>query len=191
MLKPKTESRYLTLIGILSVVVPLLVAMLIFMPTKLFVGNEWISFLPHLNGIINSATSVALLSGLYFIRKRQINYHRTAMLVAFALGTIFLISYVIYHAAASSTMYGDINGDRILSEAERAILGSSRTVYLIILLSHIVLATIVVPFVLLAIYYGLADKVQKHRKIVRYTFPIWLYVSISGVVVYLMISQYY
>jgi putative membrane protein len=113
------------------------------------------------------------------------------MLVAFALGIIFLISYVIYHAAAPSTMYGDINGDGILSDAEMALLGSSRTVYLVILLSHIVLATIVVPFVLLAIYYGLADKVQKHRRIVRYTYPIWLYVSISGVVVYLMISRYY
>ncbi len=191
MIETKTENRHLLIIGVLSVVVPLLVAILIFMPAKLDLGSDWVLFLPHLNATLNSATTVALLLGLYFIKKKQIKYHRTAMFVAFALGAIFLISYVIYHASAPSTIFGDTNRDGILDEAERAVLGTSRSVYLVVLLSHIILATIVVPFVLLAIYYAVNDKIQSHRKIVKWTFPIWLYVSITGVVVYFMISAYY
>ncbi len=191
MLKTAKENKYLTLIGVLSVVIPLAVAILLFMPTKLDLGNEWVYFLPHLNGIINSATSVVLIAGLVFIKQKKIAYHRTAMLTAFVLGAIFLVSYVIYHASASSTKFGDINGNGVLEAAEATALGIWRTVYLVILLSHILLAIVVVPLVLLALYYALSDKIEKHKKIVRFAYPIWLYVSVTGVVVYLMISPYY
>lgn len=191
MIRTANENRSMTIIGVLSVVIPLAVAVLLFSPTKLEVEGGWIDFLPHLNGIINTATSLALIAGLVFIKQKKIKYHRSAMLVAFVLGAIFLVSYVIYHASADSTIFGDINGNGTLDEFEAKELGNTRTIYLLILISHIILAAVVVPFVLLAIYFALSNKISKHKKIVRYTFPIWLYVSITGVIVYLMISPYY
>jgi putative membrane protein len=191
MINTVNENRYLTVIGILSVVIPLAVALLLFSPTKLEVEGGWVDFLPHLNGIINSATSVALVAGLLFIKQKKIKYHKTAMLIAFILGALFLVSYVIYHSSADSTVFGDINGNGVLEETEASTIGNLRVIYLIILISHIILAAVVVPFVLLALYFALSNKIDKHRKIVRFAYPIWLYVSVTGVVVYLMISQYY
>ena len=191
MLNVAKENKYLTLIGVLSVVIPLAVAILLFMPTKLDLGSEWVGFLPHLNGVINTATSLTLIAGLVFIRQKKITYHRTAMLVSFILGTLFLVSYVIYHASAPSTVFGDVNGNGMLDPAEATALGIWRPVYLLILLSHILLAIVVVPLVLLALYFALTHKFDRHRKIVRFAYPTWLYVSVTGVVVYLMISPYY
>lgn len=191
MLKAANENRYLTLIGILSVVIPLSVAVLLFSPSKLQVEGGWVDLLPHLNGMINTATSIALIAGLVFIKQKKIQYHRSAMLVAFVLGAIFLVSYVIYHSSAESTVYGDLNGNGVLEATEASALGFSRTIYLVILISHIILAAVVVPFVLLALYFALSDKIVKHRKIVKFAYPIWLYVSVTGVIVYLMISPYY
>ena len=107
----------------------------------------------------------------------MIKYHRISMMSAFVLGSLFLVSYVIYHSMADSTTFG---GE-----------GWIRPVYYFLLLSHILLAIVVVPFVLFAFYFALTDKIEKHKKIVKYTFPIWLYVSVTGVLVYLMISPYY
>jgi len=191
MLKAANENRYLTLIGILSVVIPLAVAVLLFSPSKLDVEGGWVDLLPHLNGMINTATSIALIAGLVFIKQKKIQYHRSAMLIAFVLGAIFLISYVIYHSSAESTVYGDLNGNGTLEATETSALGFLRTIYLVILISHIILAAVVVPFVLLALYFALSDKIVKHRKIVKFAYPIWLYVSVTGVIVYLMISPYY
>lgn len=185
------DNRYLIIIGILSVAIPVVVAVLLFMPTKMAVSGEWVYFLPHLNAALNSATSLALVLGLVFIKQQKIAYHRTAMLVAFTLGAIFLVSYVIYHGAAESTKFGDINSDGVISAEELADLGFLRTVYLIILLSHIGLAIVVVPLVLLALYYAITEKFAQHRKIVKFAYPVWLYVSVTGVIVYLMISPYY
>lgn len=191
MLDATKEDRYLKLIGVLSVVVPLLVAIILFSPTKFAVESDWVYFLPHLNAILNTATTVALIAGLVFIKNQKINYHKTAMLVAFALGSLFLVSYVIYHSSADSTVFGDLNKNGVLDPEEATAIGGMRTVYLIILISHIILAAIVVPFVLLGLYYALTKKFARHRKVVRWGYPIWLYVSITGVVVYWMISPYY
>lgn len=191
MMKAAKDNKYLTLIGILSVAIPLAVALLLFSPTKLSLEGGWVDFLPHLNGMINSATSLALIAGFIFIKQKKIQYHKTAMMIAFILGALFLVSYVIYHSSAESTVFGDSNGNGILEESEAISIGNMRAVYLVILITHIILAAVVVPFVLLALYYALTDKINKHKKIVRFTFPIWLYVSVTGVIVYLMISQYY
>ncbi len=191
MINTAKENRNLTIIGILSVAIPLVVAMLLFMPSKLDIGETWISFLPHLNGVLNAATSLTLVAGLIFIKRKKISYHRVAMLSSFVLGSIFLISYVIYHASAASTVFGDVNGNGLLEEAEAAQITTLRMVYLVILVTHIILAAIVVPFVLLALYYALTNKFVQHREIVKFAYPIWLYVSVTGVLVYLMISQYY
>lgn len=191
MLTKKNETRNLTIIWVLSIVIPLAIALLLFMPSKSGVNASWVFLLPHLNAVLNSTTAVLLLIGFAFIKKKQITYHKTCMLIAFTLGCVFLVSYIIYHSSAPSTVFGDINGDGVLDITEKAALGSMRVVYLVILLSHILLAIVVVPFVLLSLFYALSRKFDKHKKIVHYTLPIWLYVSISGVIVYLMISPYY
>ena len=172
----QNEKKSVRFITILSVIIPLAVAILIFMPFRLDLGNDFIYFLPHLNGVINSATSLILILGLIFIKNRQIEYHRASMMAAFILGSIFLVSYIIYHASAESTSFG---GE-----------GWVKSVYYFILISHILLAAIVVPLVLFAFYYALKGDFVRHKKVVKYTFLIWLYVSISGVVVYLTIMQY-
>lgn len=164
-------------IVVLSVIVPVLIAVLLFLPQKIELGLEWVYFLPHLNAVINSAATVALLFGLYFIKNHQIPYHQMAMSTAFGLGAVFLISYLIYHASAESTTFG---GQGII-----------RNIYYFVLLTHIILAAVALFPILLAYYYGYTGRVERHRKIVRYAYPIWLYVTVSGVLVYLMIRPYY
>lgn len=188
---PGQEKKYLRIITIVSVAVPIVVAALLFSPLKLALPIDFVYTLPHINGVINSLTAVFLIVGVILIKRKNIRLHRAFMTSAFVLGSLFLISYVAYHASAESTLYGDINHDGIVSEIEQANLGGMRSVYLVLLLSHIALSIIVLPFVLLAMYYGLTGQFVRHTKITKWSFPIWLYVSVSGVVVYLMISPYY
>lgn len=187
----KNNNFFFWIIGILSVVVPVLVAVLFYVPQTGSLGHLDVSFLPHLNAALNSATSVALLLGYFFIKRGNRKYHITAMLSAFGLSTIFLVSYVIYHFQGIHTLYGDVNHNGILEEGEKLVAGSLRYFYYFILLTHILLAAIVVPFVLFAVYFGISKQYAKHKKITRYTFPIWLYVAITGVIVYLLISPFY
>ena len=191
MLTKENESRNMVIIWVLSILIPIIVMLLMFVPSRSVEDTSWVFMLPHLNNVLNSTTVVILISGFLFIKNGHVQYHKACMSIAFTLGTLFLVSYLIYHSSAPSTVYGDINGDGNLDASEKAALGSLRTVYLVILLSHILLAIVVVPFVLLTFYYALTNRIKKHRKIVRFTLPIWLYVSISGVVVYWMISPYY
>lgn len=188
----KKDNLYLIIIGILSVAVPVLVAVLFYLPQTGKLGDLDVSFLPHLNAVLNSCTAIALIAGFYFIKfKKDARLHRTAMMVAFCLSSLFLISYVIYHYQGPQTKYGDIDNNLVLDAAELAAVGIWRTIYYLILVPHIILAAVVVPFVLFAIYFGISNQYAKHVKVVKWTFPIWLYVAISGVIVYLMISPYY
>ncbi|WP_192351658.1 DUF420 domain-containing protein [Algoriphagus sp. Y33] len=173
----ENEGRVKGWIIAISVIIPVVVAVLIFMPSKIDLGVEWVYFLPHLNAVINSAATVALIMGLLFIKRGNIPLHRASMTVAFGLGSIFLISYVVYHAAADSTSFG---GE-----------GMIRSIYYFLLLTHIVLAAVALFPILFAYYYGYTDQREKHRKVVRFAYPIWLYVTVTGVIVYLMISPYY
>jgi putative membrane protein len=164
-------------ITVIAVAVPVVVAVLLFMPSKIDVASDWVYFLPHLNAVINTAATVALIAGVVFIKKGNIEFHRAAMTTAFGLGGIFLVSYVIYHATAESTSFG---GE-----------GLFKYFYYFILITHIIFAAVALFPILLAYYYGYTDQREKHRKVVKFAFPIWLYVTISGVLVYLMISPYY
>ena len=178
------------IIGVLSVVVPLLVAILFF-TIKTETEAEWVYSLPMVNAILNGTTAVVLLLAVYFIKKGNEKVHKQLMQFAFVLGALFLVSYIIYHASVPTTKFGDSNGDGILQASELASLGSMRVIYLGILLSHILTAVIALPLILFAFVFALTKKRDKHKKIVRFTFPVWLYVSITGVVVYLLISPYY
>ncbi len=163
---------------VISFLIPAIVAALLFMPkNEISEINPWIYSLPFYNAIINTLTAVLLIAGVYLVRNAKVSYHKASMISAFLLGCVFLVFYVIYHSNAPSTKFG---GE-----------GPIRYIYFFLLISHVLMAFLVVPLVLSAVYFAVSEKIEKHRKIVKYTFPVWLYVSISGVIVYLMISPYY
>jgi putative membrane protein len=170
------DKKYLVLIAILSVAIPVVVAMLFFMP-KEGSSSVNVSFLPTLHAILNSMTAVALVVGYYNIKRGNIKVHRGAMVTAFGLSSIFLVSYVTYHFLGERTIYG---GEGLL-----------KMFYYFILLTHIVLAVVIVPLVLLSVYFAISEQFARHRRISKWTFPIWLYVAITGVLVYILISPYY
>ena len=147
--------------------------------------------LPLLNAFLNGSCSVLLVFSLIAIRKGNIQLHKKINLTAFFLSAIFLVSYVTAHYFIPDTKFGDLDHNGIMSHEEKNAVSGVKPVYLVILLTHILLAVVVLPMVLLSFYYGLTDQRLKHRKITRFSYPIWLYVTVSGVVVYLMISPYY
>jgi putative membrane protein len=138
---------------------------------------------PHLNAALNALSSIFLITGWVMILKRRVETHRLCMLGASSVSGLFLLSYVSYHALR--TYYFGLGPTRFTGE------GIAKPIYLTILTSHTFLATAVFPFVLLTLYRGLRGRYDKHRRIARLVFPIWLYVSVTGVVVYLMLYQLY
>jgi putative membrane protein len=172
------DKLYFRIVMTLSVVVFLAVVVLNrkWLPRPEVIPS-FVQVLPKLNAIINGTCSVLLLLSLYFIKQKNIAAHKRTNIITFALSSLFLVSYVMYHYFANETIFPVEN--------------PLRPVYLTILISHIILAALVLPLVLLSFYHGLLMNVERHKKLVRYTFPIWLYVTVTGVVVYLMISPYY
>ncbi len=171
-----SEKYYLRLIYFLSAVVFLLVIFLSRLP-KAETIPSFVKFLPKLNAILNGTTSLLLIVSYYFIRRKKIHIHRRLNIAAVVLSTIFLLSYVTFHSFGIETKFPADN--------------PLRPLYLFILSSHILLAAIVLPLVLISLYRGLTNQVSRHKKIVRWSFPVWLYVTITGVIVYVMISPYY
>ena len=151
---------------------------------------DFVQYLPPLNAFLNGTCAVLLLFSLWAIKNKKISLHKKINLTAFMLSSIFLVSYILAHFFMPDVKYGDLDHNGVLDEAETAAAGS-RGIYLVILTTHIILAALVLPVILLSFWYGLKNEVQKHKKIVRYTYPFWLYVTITGVVVYLMVKPYY
>lgn len=160
-------------INIISIAVPLVVAVLLGIQNKLDLG-EWTKSLPHAIGGINTLTTVSLILGLVFIKMKKISLHQAMMTLSFGLGGLFLICYVIYHLTNPSKPF---NGT-----------GAIRFVYLFILISHIGLSLVVLPLVLRAMYFAATKQFAAHRKIVKFAYPIWLYVSVTGVLVYVFVN---
>jgi len=148
-------------------------------------------YLPLLNAVLNGSCSILLVLSLYFIKQKNIAMHKKINITAFVLSSLFLVSYIVFHYLAPETKYGDLNGDHIVSAAEKTVAGSLRYVYYFILITHIILAAIVLPLVLFSFNYALQNQISRHKKIVRWTWPIWFYVTVTGVIVYIMISPYY
>lgn len=140
-----------------------------------------LQILPHLNATLNGLSGVFLILGFYFIRTKQISKHRASMLTAFTLSSIFLAFYLIHHAVR--TYYFGLGPTKFTGE------GIIRPVYFTILTTHTILATVVAPFILVVLWRALKGKFEIHKKLARLVFPIWLYVSITGVIVYLMLYQ--
>ena len=143
------------------------------------------------NAIINSLVAVFLLAGLVTAKQKKYELHRTIMLTAIMLSVLFLVSYIAHHLLAGDTKFGDLNHDGIVSIDEKALVGNIRMLYYFILITHIPLAAIILPFILFTAYRALTGEYDKHKKLVRITWPVWFYVAVTGVVVYLMISPYY
>lgn len=163
-------------INLISIIIVAVVALMLFIPQKFALG-DWTKNLPHLNGIINSLTSILLITGFICIKFKKIALHRVVMVLSFLLGFCFLVFYVLYHISNPPTRFG---GE-----------GIERLIYFIILISHIGLSLVVLPLVLRAVYFAYFNDFERHRKVARFAFPVWLYVSTTGVIAYLMIRQYY
>jgi putative membrane protein len=171
-----SEKRTFNIIIALSILVTLAVIVLYQLPKADHIP-PFVKVLPTLNAFINGTCSVLLILSLISIKAKKIERHKKLNIAAFILSALFLVSYVTFHSFGVETKYPAGN--------------SLRPFYLFILLTHILLAAIVLPLVLITFYFGLTNKVEKHRRIARWTFPIWLYVTVTGVLVYLMISPYY
>lgn len=186
----KNDKKANWLILIFSLVVFVAVSALSRIKLDVDLGFD-VHVFAKLNAIINSLVSLLLLAGLMVVRQGKYLLHKRIMITALVLSVIFLVSYICHHLLAGDTRFGDIDHDGVASEAEKALAGSKRTFYYIILGTHIPLAGIILPFILYTAYRALTGEWQKHVKLARITWPVWLYVSVSGVLVYLMISPYY
>ncbi len=143
------------------------------------------------NAVINSAVAVLLLGGLLSVKQKKYLLHKRVMLTAISFSVLFLVSYICHHLLAGDTKFGDIDHDGIVSVSEKALAGNARMFYYFILLTHIPLAAIILPFILFTAYRALTGDYEKHKKLVRITWPVWFYVAVTGVIVYIMISPYY
>jgi putative membrane protein len=174
MSKMENKSRYNIYIWIVSIIVPVVVA---FLFSVRIPNVEPLRFLPPIYATINGLTAILLIFALWAIKNKNIKLHEGLMKIAIALSLVFLVMYVAYHMTSDSTPYG---GEGVL-----------RYVYFFILITHIVLSIGVIPMVLITYVRAFSKQFESHKKIARYTFPIWLYIAVTGVIVYLMISPYY
>ena len=170
----EAEKKYNKWIVILSVAIPVVVAILFGVRLP---NVEPLSFLPPIYATINGLTAVLLITALWAIKSGKRKLHENIMKTCIALSVMFLVMYVAYHMTSDSTKYG---GE-----------GLMRYVYYSILITHILLSIIIIPFVLITYVRAITNNFERHKKIARITFPLWLYVAVSGVLVYLMISPYY
>ncbi|WP_310380829.1 DUF420 domain-containing protein [Flavobacterium sp.] len=172
------EKKFSKFIIAVSIIIPVVVAILFTVKLKDFgINVKPLSFLPPIYATINGLTALVLIAGVLAIKNGKRKLHERLMTTAIALSVVFLVMYVAYHMTTDSTKFG---GE-----------GTIRTVYFFILISHIILSIAIIPMVLVTYVRALAEKFDTHKKIAKITFPIWLYVALTGVIVYLMISPYY
>ncbi|KFD39643.1 DUF420 domain-containing protein [Schleiferia thermophila] len=175
----KNDSVMIPVIVTLSVLVPVAVAVLMIYPETFSLENSFpqAKKLPAFHAFLNGTTAVLLILGGIFISRKKIHLHRAVMVAAFVLSALFLVSYVVSKVSNPPTPFG---GE-----------GATRIIYFFILITHIALSVPVLPLAMLSIYRGSTMEINKHKKLVKYTYPIWLYVAITGVLVYVFMSPYY
>ncbi len=187
---PKNDKQARWLIGIFSVLV--FTAVVLLGKIKLNVG---ISFDVHvfakINAFINAIIAVLLVAALVAVKQKKYVLHKRMMMTALLLSVAFLVSYIFHHLLAGEAKFGDTDHDGIVTETEKLAVGGMRIVYFVILITHIFLAAIILPFILFTAYRGLTGEYAQHRKIAKITWPLWFYVAVTGPIVYLMISPYY
>jgi putative membrane protein len=171
--RPAGTKRAIVMILAISAAATLFLFWLIYLHPASDAAGARVAWLPAVNAMLNGASAVSLLVGFTFIRARKIAAHRRSMMTAFVFSSLFLIGYIAHHA-----LHGDIR---------YPLQAPLRTAYLALLASHILLATVALPMVLVTFFFSLTGRFPQHRRIARWTFPIWLYVSITGVAVYVML----
>ena len=175
----KRDNIFVPIIISLSIIIPIMVALLMLFPNVFYIASENYDFssLPFFHAVLNGSTAILIFTGFVLIKNKKTQLHKTAMLSAFVLSSIFLVSYVISKMTNEPILFG---GE-----------GMIRYVYFFILISHILLSIPVLPLALFSIYRGITGEIEKHKSIVKWTFPIWMYVAITGVLVYLLMSPHY
>lgn len=193
MLKPvwkKNDKKASGLIITFSVIVFSAVVLLSKVKVDVELGFD-VHFFALINAMVNSWVAVLLILALLAVKKKKYETHKKLMLIAMSLSILFLVSYICHHLFAGDTKYGDINHDGIVSSVEKAGAGTLRIIYFIILATHIPLAGLILPFILFTAYRALIGEYPEHKKLARITWPVWFYVAVTGVIVYVLISPYY
>jgi putative membrane protein len=186
----KNDKKAWLLIILLSLVVFTIVSILGRVTVHANLGFN-VHLFAKANAIINSIVAILLLCGLVAVKTKHYFLHKRIMLSSIVLSVIFLVSYICHHLFAGEARFGDLDHNGILTDAEKMNAGSARFIYYFILGTHIPLAGIVLPFILFTAYRALIGEFDKHRKLVRITWPLWFYVAVTGVIVYIMIRPYY
>ncbi len=181
------EKKYKKIILLLSIAIPLTVAALF----GIKINGVDLSFLPPIYATINGITAITLSIAIIAIKAKNRKVHERFIKISLVLSALFLISYVAYHITSATTLFGDINHDGLVSAKEKEDAGFLRYLYFALLVSHILLSIAVIPFVLYSYLRAITGNFIKHKKIARIAFPLWLYVAVSGVLVYLFIAPYY
>ncbi|MEP6699978.1 MAG: DUF420 domain-containing protein [Bacteroidota bacterium] len=186
----KNDKKARTLIFLFSAIVFAAIMLLSRVKWNVNLGFD-VHLFAKANAIINSGVAILLIISLIAVKAKNYKLHRNIMLTAMFLSILFLVSYICHHLFAGETRFGDTNHDGILSDIEKAAVGNRRMIYYILLGTHIPLAGIILPFILFSAYRALTGEFEKHKKLVRITWPVWFYVAVTGVIVYWMISPYY
>jgi len=186
----KNDKKANWLIGIFSVVVFTVVVLLGKIQLELNVGFD-VHIFAAANAVINSIIAVLLVAALQAVKKGKFLLHKNIMMGALVLSILFLVSYIAHHLLAGEAKFGDADHIGIISEVEKAAVGSVRYVYYIILITHIFLAALILPFILFTAYRALTAEYEEHKKLAKITWPLWLYVAVTGPIVYWFIYPYY
>lgn len=157
---------------------------------KLDIGTE-LPLLPPIHAVLNTIVALSLVVAFLAIKKKNVSLHKKAIGVAVFCSVIFLLCYVAYHGTQQEVKFGDANGDGKVDEFELAKVGVARSAYLLVLFSHILLAAVSLPFILITLSLGYTNHFDRHQKMARWVFPLWLYVAATGPVCYLMLKPYY
>jgi putative membrane protein len=173
---PRTPVSVIVVIIAISALASLFLCWLVYYHAPIDVAGTQLLFLPALNALLNGLSAVALVIGFFFIRAKRISEHRAAMFTAFIFSTVFLVTYIMNHA-----LHGDMHFQGQ---------GFVRYVYFPLLISHILLSVVALPMILITFFLSLTGRFPAHRRLARFTFPIWLYVSVTGVIVYAMLAGY-
>jgi putative membrane protein len=170
-----------------SIAVPLVVVVLF----GVKIENVDLTFLPPIYATINGMTAIVLLAAVWAIRSGKRELHRSLIRIALLFSLLFLVGYVAYHMTSDPTIYGDSDGNKELSLSELEAVSGSSVYYYVLLVSHILFSVFIIPLVLFSYFYAWTGNYAKHKKWTKIAFPMWLYVAVTGVVVYWMIAPYY
>ena len=186
----KNDKKASWLIGLFSIIVFSAVVLLSRFKLQIDLGFN-VHLFALANAIINSLIAILLVAALIAVKNKRFQLHKNFMMTALILSVVFLVSYIAHHLLAGEAKFGDSNHDGVVSAEEIAAVGNLRVVYFVILITHIFLAAVILPFILFTAYRALIAEFPTHKKLARITWPLWFYVAITGPIVYWFISPYY